>query len=358
MTRNGFTADEIARLVNGDLIGDGGRLIDRATDFTTANASALVFIDDRKFWPAAARSDAGCILVKPEAEVEHGCVIEVADPKLAFARAAAVLHPAVKQPPGIHPTALVDETASLGENVYVGPYAVIGAGVTIGDRTQIHQGVSIGAEVVVGCDCFFYPQVTIYNGAVIGTKVVLHAGVVIGADGFGYVRHAEGYEKFPQIGSVVIEDDVEIGANSCVDRGSLGQTRIGKGSKLDNLVMIAHNVSIGERVVIASQTGISGSTVVESDAVIGGQVGMGDHARVMSGAIIGSKAGVLPGKIVRPGVWWGIPVQPLADYKRLNAHLSRVPHMREELKILQAEVEELQKKLAELNQSDETTKTS
>ena len=155
--------------------------------------------------------------------------------------------------------------------------------------------------------------------------------------------------KFPQVGTVRIEDDVEVGANTCIDRGALGETRVGRGTKIDNLVQLAHNVQIGERVVIAAQTGISGSTVIESDAVIGGQVGMGDHARVMSGAVIGSQAGVLPGKIVRPGVWWGTPVQPLAEYKRLNALWGRLPRMREEVEELKRQVRELQSRIGEEN---------
>ena len=176
--------------------------------------------------------------------------------------------------------------------------------------------------------------------------MVLHAGAVVGADGFGYVRDAEGlYHKFPQVGTVVIESDVEIGANTCVDRGALGETRVGRGTKIDNLVQVGHNVTVGERVVIAAQTGISGSTVIESDAVIGGQVGMGDHARVESGAVIGSQAGVLPGKIVRAGVWWGTPVQPLAEYKRLHALWGRLPRMREEIKELRAQLKELEARM-------------
>jgi UDP-3-O-[3-hydroxymyristoyl] glucosamine N-acyltransferase len=154
-----------------------------------------------------------------------------------------------------------------------------------------------------------------------------------------------GYHKFPQIGTVLIEDDVELGANTTVDRAALGRTRIGKGTKLDNMVHVGHNCDIGERVVIAAQTGISGSVTIEDDCVIGGQVGFGDHIRVQSGAVIGSKAGILPGKIVRPGVWWGIPIQPLDQYKRLNAHVSRVPQMRDELRELKAKVKELEKRL-------------
>ena len=181
-----------------------------------------------------------------------------------------------------------------------------------------------------------------------GDRVVLHACVVVGADGFGYVRDEAGvYHKFPQVGTVVVEDDVEVGANSCIDRGALGTTRVGRGTKIDNLVQVGHNVEIGERVVIAAQTGISGSTVIESGAVIGGQVGFGDHARVQSGAVIGSQAGVLPGKIVRPGVWWGTPIQPLEEYKRLNALWGRLPRMREEIEELKRQVRELTARLDE-----------
>ena len=177
----------------------------------------------------------------------------------------------------------------------------------------------------------------------VGDRVILHAGVVIGADGFGYVRDELSYHKFPQRGTVVIEDDVELGAQTCVDRAALGRTRIGRGTKLDNMVHVGHNCDIGERVVIAAQTGISGSVIIEDDVVIGGHVGFGDHIRVLSGAVIGSKAGVLPGKIVRPGVWWGIPIQPLEEYKRLNAHLGRLPQMRDEIKELKKQLEELRK---------------
>jgi UDP-3-O-[3-hydroxymyristoyl] glucosamine N-acyltransferase len=189
----------------------------------------------------------------------------------------------------------------------------------------------------------------IYDNVTIGDRVILHAGVVIGADGFGYVRGDMGYHKFPQIGAVIIEDDVELGANTTVDRGALGRTRIGKGTKLDNMVHVGHNCDIGERVIIAAQTGISGSVIIEDDCVIGGQVGFGDHIRVQSGAVIGSKAGVLPGKIVRPGVWWGIPIQPLDEYKRLNAHINRLPQIRKELKQLKDRLQELEQRLLDRN---------
>jgi UDP-3-O-[3-hydroxymyristoyl] glucosamine N-acyltransferase len=226
---------------------------------------------------------------------------------------------------------------------YVGPHVTIGNNVRIGVNANLEAGVVVGDNVTIGVDCTLHPNVVLYEGVTLGDRVILHAGVCIGADGFGYVRNDMGYHKFPQVGTVVIEDDVEIGAYSCIDRAALGRTRIGRGTKLDNLVHVGHNCEIGERVVIAAQTGISGSVTIEDDCVIGGQVGFGDHIHVQSGAVIGSKAGVLPGKIVRPGTWWGIPIQPLDEYKRLNAHINRLPELREEVK-------ELRKRLAELEQ--------
>jgi UDP-3-O-[3-hydroxymyristoyl] glucosamine N-acyltransferase len=287
------------------------------------------------------------LIVPQGAQLDAPCLIEAAQPKLAFALIAELLHPPRRSEPAVHPSAQVAESATIDESAFVGARAHVGARARVGAGTQLLAGVFIGDDVSVGRDCVLHPNVVLYDGAQLGDRVILHAGVVIGADGFGYVRSETGYHKFPQMGAVVIEDDVEIGANTCVDRGALGETRIGRGTKIDNLVQVGHNVQIGARVVIASQTGISGSTVIEDDAIIGGQVGMGDHARVQSGAIIGSKAGILPGKIVRPGVWWGVPVQPLADYKRLNAHLGRLPQMRDEIKALRRQVNELMERMKE-----------
>ena len=278
------------------------------------------------------------------------CQIVAKNPKLAFALIAEVLHPPKQRAPQIHSSAVIAGDAKIGADVFIGAFVCVGEGSSLGDRTQVRAGAKIGDDVRVGNDCVIHPNVFIEDGVTIGNRVILHAGVVIGADGFGYVRDEMGYHKFPQIGTVVIEDDVELGANTTIDRGALGRTRIGKGTKLDNMVHVGHNCDIGEHVVIAAQTGISGSVTIEDDCVIGGQVGFGDHIRVQSGAVIGSKAGVLPGKIVRPGVWWGIPIQPLDEYKRLNAHLSRVPHIREELKELQARVKELEQELRKRNE--------
>jgi UDP-3-O-[3-hydroxymyristoyl] glucosamine N-acyltransferase len=309
----------------------------------SASADEIAFVEDARLLEGLKNVSAACVVVPEGAEVEARCVIEAKRPKLAFALIAELLHPPKRFAPSRHATAIISESAEVDESVYVGAHAVIGERARVGRGAQIHAGVKIGDDVSIGEDCVLHPNVVLYDRVTIGNRVHLHASVIIGADGFGYVPDEENRRhKFPQIGTVVIEDDVEIGAASCVDRGALGETRIGRNTKIDNLVQIAHNVLIGERVVIAAQTGISGSTVIEDDAIIGGQVGMGDHARVRRGAIIGSKAGILPGKIVRAGaVVWGIPARPLDEYKRLNAHWGRLPETR-------AAVEELRRQMKEV----------
>ncbi|HEV7373935.1 MAG TPA: UDP-3-O-(3-hydroxymyristoyl)glucosamine N-acyltransferase [Pyrinomonadaceae bacterium] len=343
-----ITVAELAVCAGGRVVGDGSGLIKGIASFESAGAGEIAFIEDSKLLESARESRASCLIVPEGAQVDAMCRIEVKHPKLAFALIAGLLYPPKRREPLIHPTAIVAASASVDESVFVGARVEIGERATVGAGTQVHAGAVIGEDVNVGRDCVIHPNVVLYDNVTLGDRVILHAGVVIGADGFGYVPDEKNLRhKFPQIGTVVIEDDVEIGACTCIDRAALGHTRIGRATKIDNLVQIAHNVEIGERVVIAAQTGISGSTVIEDDAVIGGQVGMGDHARVESGAIIGSKAGILPGKIVRAGVWWGIPVQPLDKYKRLNAHINRLPQMREEIKELRKQLKELQEKLEE-----------
>ena len=346
MKENARTTAELAAHVGGRIVGDRDRLITRVASLESAGAGEISFIEDRKLLESARSSGAACLIVPEGAQVEAPCVIEVKHPKLAFALVAELLHAPKRYAPAIHPTAIVAASATVAENVFIGAWVEVGERAVVGAGAQVQAGAFIGADVRVGRDCVIYPNVVLYDNVTLGDRVILHASVVIGADGFGYVPDEQNFRhKFPQIGTVVIGDDVEVGAGTCIDRGALGETRIGRGTKIDNLVQIAHNVEIGERVVIAAQTGISGSTVIEDDVVIGGQVGMGDHARVLSGAIVGSKAGILPGKIVRAGVWWGIPVQPLDEYKRLNAHLNRLPQMREELKDLRRQLKELQEKM-------------
>ena len=331
-------AREIAGLVGGELNGDGEIEIHSVWDIKTASSGQIAFLGDEA-QPEAI--NASCLIIGENAALDFPVpTIRVVNPKLAFARVAAVLLQPEKQPPEIHPTALIAATAVIGNGVALGAYCTIAEETTIGKGTLIGAGARIGRDVTIGDRCIIHPNVTIENRTTLGDNVILHAGVVIGADGFGYVKDEAGYyQKFPQIGSTVIENDVEIGANTCVDRGALGETRIGEGTKIDNLVQVGHNVQIGKRCVIAAQTGISGSTIIEDDCVIGGQVGFGDHAHVKSGAVIGSQAGVLPGKIVRPGVWWGTPIQPLDEYKRQNAHVKGLERLKADVKYLKRKIE-------------------
>jgi UDP-3-O-[3-hydroxymyristoyl] glucosamine N-acyltransferase len=331
---------EIAEFLHAELLGNGEAEIRGVADLEHAMSGEIAFVAKAD---AQTVTDASCLIVPLDYEAQHSSpLIKVKDPKLAFAQIAEILHPPKKRKAEIHPSAVIAENAKIGIDVFIGAFSCIGENSEVGDGTQVRAGAKVGDNVKIGKNCMLHPNVFVEDGCTLGSRVILHSGVVIGADGFGFVREPDQLVKFPQIGTVVLEDNVEIGANSCVDRGALGETRIGKGTKIDNLVQIAHNVQIGKRVVIAAQTGISGSTVIEDDCVIGGQVGMGDHARVQSGAIIGSQAGVLPGKIVRPGIWWGTPIQPLDEYKRQNAHIKGLARTKDEIRDLKQRMNTLE----------------
>jgi len=340
---------EIAELVGGEIIGDDDIEITSVADISRAQQGQLAFFDKDDVLPATASScvllqnplreqglneDAAADLRKPARSSGINLIL-VPNPKLAFAQAATVLHPPKRRDPERHESSVIADSAQIAEDAFIGAFTTIGENSKIGEGTHLRAGARVGDNVTVGRNCVVHPNVLIEDGCMIGDNVILHAGVVIGADGFGYVKDEKGeYIKFPQIGTVVIEDNVEIGANTCIDRGALGETRIGEGTKIDNLVQVGHNVSIGKRCVIAAQTGISGSVTIEDNCVIGGQVGFGDHVTVKSGAVIGSQAGVLPGKIVRPGIWWGTPIQPLDEYKRQNAMVKGLGRLRDEVKEL------------------------
>jgi UDP-3-O-[3-hydroxymyristoyl] glucosamine N-acyltransferase len=323
-----MTVREIAQLVNGSVEGDAAREIRGVAALDTAGPADLTFAADARALAQAADTHAGCLLIPQGNSLEGHTTVAVAKPKLAFIRAAAELIPPTRYPEGIHPTAVIMPEATLGPGASVGPHCVIQSTARVGARTCLAAGVVVGEGAEIGEDCVLHPGVTIYPRARIENRVILHASVVIGGDGFGYVFAEGRHNKFPQLGGVIIEDDVEIGCNSTVDRGSLGTTIIGEGTKIDNLVQIAHNVRIGRHCLIVAQTGISGSVSVGDYAVIGGQVGIGDHVKIEEGATIASGGGVLPGKIVRKGsVIWGVPGRPLAVFKRQYAHLSRLPDL-------------------------------
>ncbi|PYU99676.1 MAG: UDP-3-O-(3-hydroxymyristoyl)glucosamine N-acyltransferase [Acidobacteria bacterium] len=345
----GYSISQLARVLGLPYQGDGERDVTRVSSWQDADCLSVVFkdADSREPLPPCALR-AACIIA-PQSLVPSGCTAIFSErPKLDFARAARILAPPPAGSGATHSTASISPGAVIEHEVDIGPYVTVGAA-KIGRGSVLHAGVVVGDGCVVGEKCLLHPHVVLYPGVQLGDRVVLHAGVIAGSDGFGYVFDGEVQVKFPQVGNVAIEDDVEIGANTTIDRGSLGTTRIGAGTKIDNLVQIAHNVEIGRGVVIAAQTGISGSTIIGDYAVIGGQVGFGDHARVEKGAVIGSKAGVLPGKIVRGGeVYWGIPVRPLQEFKRLNALFGRLPQMKEQIDGLKETVQRLEAELEKL----------
>jgi UDP-3-O-[3-hydroxymyristoyl] glucosamine N-acyltransferase len=294
-----------------------------------AGPGCLVFAEEEASFAAALASGADAVLVGPQMATggANKPVLRTPQPRLAFARAARLLRDPQPEP-SIHPTAVIDPKARIGSGVSVGAHASVEEGASIGSGTIIGAGVVIGGGVCIGSNCHIYPRVVIYPGATLGDRVVVHAGAVLGADGFGYVRDRTNgeYTQFPQQGKLVIEDDVEIGANTTIDRGALEETRIASGTKLDNLIHIGHNCNIGRNVVIAAQTGISGSSAVGDGAILGGQVGMGDHAMVGPGVILGGQAGILPKKkLLGPGiVFWGTPAKPVRQYLKELAMLARL----------------------------------
>ena len=329
---------EIANHLKAVWEGEGDLEIEGVAPLESAGQADLSFVGNRKAAVAAGGSRAGCLLV-PDDFPKGRTVIRVRDPRGALAGVIPLLYPTAPAPAGVHPTAAVAPTADISESASVGPYAVIGAATRIGPRTRIGPGCVLGEAVSLGAGCLLHANVTIYSNVTVGDRALLHSGCVLGADGFGFVRAGDHYEKFPQIGRVLIGSDVEIGANSCVDRAALGITEIGDGTKLDNMVHIGHNCRIGRHVVIAAQTGLSGGVVVEDYAVIGGQVGIGDKARIESQAVLGSGSGILTSKIIRKGqVVWGTPARPLKEHLEQLANLARLPELREHILELEREI--------------------
>ncbi len=321
---------QIADAVGARLIGDGNVEVSSVASLGSATSEDLVFVEDAKHLTAALESQAGAVIAGEfAAATPSGRPMLISThPKLSFARAAQLLPQGASVSPGVHPSATVDSSATLADGVSVEAGAVIQAKAQIGESTRIGAGCAVGAGVTIGRQCEIYPNVTIYPGTTVGSRVIVHAGAVLGSDGFGYVRDRETgrYEKFPQVGRLVIEDDVEIGANATIDRGALDETRIRRGTKIDNLVHIGHNCQIGEDVVIAAQTGLSGSITIENGVILGGQVGIGEHARIEEGVMLGGQGGVLPNKVLRgKGVaFWGTPAQPLREYLKQLATLARL----------------------------------
>lgn len=322
------TAGELTAYLGASLQGDSGVVVAGVASPEKASAEDLIYLDAPKNRERVASSAARCVLARPGVRLVGKTILEVEQPKLAFAKAAAWLTPQPSPKMEIHPAAIVPKTARLGPNVTIGPYVVIEDDVQVGEGTVIDAFCFLGRRSILGKHCLLHPRVTLYAGARLGDRVELHSGAVIGGDGFGYVFGEGRQWKFPQIGSVSIGDDVEIGCNTTVDRGSLGETHISSGVKIDNLVQIAHNVQIGDHTVIAAQTGISGSSSLGKRVAVGGQAGIGDHCRVEDEANVGGQAGVVVGKTVRRGqTVWGTPARPLEKFKEQYVWFARLPEL-------------------------------
>ena len=333
------SVQQIAEAVDARLQGDGSIEVASVASIGSASQHDLVFVEEEKYLLRALQSGAGAVIAGEfAAGLASGAstagsagkpLLISRHPKLAFARAARFLRQGSQGlQAGVRASAVVHSSVRLGEGVVVEERAVIAEDAEIGENTRIGAGCVIGRGVKIGRECEIYPQVTFYPGTTLGDRVMVHAGAVLGSDGFGYVRDPKsgGHEKFPQVGKLVIEDDVEIGANTTIDRGALDETRIGRGTKIDNLVHIGHNCRLGQNVVIAAQTGLSGSIVIENDVMLGGQVGIGERARIEEGVMLGGQGGVLPNKVLRgKGVaFWGTPAQPVRQYLRQLAALARL----------------------------------
>ncbi len=332
------TAGDLARYLGAKIHGDTLAPLSGLANPESATPEDLIYVDSPRHAARAAESVARCVLVLPGTSLAGKTILEIENPKFAFAKAAAWLLPRPQLRPEIHPSAIVSASARLAPNIRVGPYVVIEDGVEIGAGTSVDAFCFLGNGARLGENCWLHPRVTLYAGARLRDRVEVHSGAVIGGDGFGYVFGDGRHLKFPQLGSVEIGDDVEIGCNTTIDRGSLERTQIGAGVKIDNLVQIAHNVRIGENSVVAAQVGISGSCTVGTRVLVGGQVGIAPHCKLEDDAIIGAQAGIPSGKTIRRGqTVWGTPARPFARFKEQYGWLSRLPDLAERVRKLEQE---------------------
>ena len=337
------TLREIAKLVGGEVVGDEDIVVTGVCGIRETKEGDLTFVANEKYVPLMHQTRASAIITSRHIKAAPKPIIRTDNPDLAFAKMISLLAPnEIMHPEGIHPTAILGEGVQLGENVAIQPYVVIGDHAKIGDRTILYAGVFVGDHAKIGSDTLIYPHVAIRERAEIGNRVIVHSGTVIGSDGFGFSTVKGVHVKIPQIGIVRIEDDVEIGANVTIDRARFGVTHIKKGTKIDNLVQIAHNVVIGEHSIIVAQTGISGSTVVGNGVVIAGQTGIVGHITIGDNTVIGARSGVI--KSIPPNsVMLGAPAKPISKFKETNACLQRLPKLYETVRLLEERVNALTK---------------
>jgi UDP-3-O-[3-hydroxymyristoyl] glucosamine N-acyltransferase len=335
---------ELADIVDGEVVGDGSVTIRSVAGIKEAEAGAITFLADPRYEKFLETTGASAIIVPPGTPAQKRPVIVSANPYLAFVKAVKHFIPeGDSHLAGIHPTAAVDPGASVGRKVCLGAYVVLEDGASVGDGTVILAGTYVGKRSSIGAHCLIYPNVTIREDTVVGDGVIVHAGAVLGSDGFGYARDGEVYLKIPQIGNVVLEDDVEVGANVTIDRAATGSTVIGKGTKIDNLAMIAHNVTIGENSIVIAQVGIGGSTEIGRGVNLGGQAGVAGHIKIGDGAAIAGQAGVTKsvaaGKCVS-----GYPAREHSIARKIYASLQKLPGLIKKVADLSERVDKLEEK--------------
>ncbi|MGD9401405.1 MAG: UDP-3-O-(3-hydroxymyristoyl)glucosamine N-acyltransferase [bacterium] len=335
---------ELAEIIGGDVAGDGSVMISGVGGIREARAGDVTFLADPRYEKFLKTTKASAVIAPRGTAHEGMPLILCENPYLCFIRAVKHFIPEENgRPAGVHPTAVIAEGARLGKGTAVGPHAVIEDGVAVGDGTAILAGVFVGRRSSIGAGCLIYPNVSIREDTTIGDRVIIHCGAVIGSDGFGYARDGEVHRKIPQIGNVVIEDDVEVGANSTIDRAATGSTTIGKGTKIDNLAMIAHNVTIGENCIVIAQVGISGSTDIGNNVNLAGQAGIAGHVKVGDGAVIAAQAGVT--KSVKPGACVsGYPAREHSLARKIYASLQKLPELVKRVADLSERVKKLEEK--------------
>lgn len=339
------TLGEIAKLIDGEVVGDEGVIITGVSGIKEAIEGDITFVANPKYFPFIEKTHASAIITPQDIKTASKPIVRTENPSLAFAKIVSLAAPSeIKHPKGIHPTAILGKQVCLGKNVAIGPYTVVENDVSIGDSTIIYAHCYMGNNTKIGTDTLIYSNVSIRERVTIGNRVIIHCGTVIGSDGFGFATVEGIHHKIPQIGTVEIDDDVEIGANVTIDRARFGKTVIGRGTKIDNLVQIAHNVIIGENSIIVAQVGISGSTTVGNNVILAGQVGVVGHINIGDNAIIMAKSGV--SKSVPSGTTvWGYPAKPHDIAKRVNACIQNLPRLYDTIAELKKKIADLESKL-------------
>ena len=342
-----FTAEQIANVIGGRVEGNKDAKVHTFAKIEEGTEGAISFLSNPKYTHYLYNTKSSIVIVNEGVELEKdvdATLIRVPNAYESIAKLLQIYEASKPKKTGVAPQAYIAPSAKLGNNCYVGPFAYVGEGAEIGDGCQIYPHAVVGDNVKVGSNCIFYANTTIYQGCKIGNNVTIHAGSVIGADGFGFAPGADGYDKIPQIGIVVIEDNVEIGANTCVDRSTMGATVIHKGVKLDNLVQVAHNVEIGENTVMSAQVGIAGSTKVGSWCMFGGQVGLAGHITIGDKTFLGAQSGV-PGSLKGGEELIGTPPMNPRQYFKSQAIFRRLPDMYKDLNDAKKKIEELNEKI-------------